>query len=175
LLRCATAQFHSREKKATVGAIAFFMELRCSVTPQHVEESCRRLLRGVALQRSSKASRRRQRQLPSPSSWRCATAQLHSRKKKVTAAIVAFFFLFFLRCTKKKATIVAVAFFVALQHSSTAWRCTTTHLHSRKKKATATAVTFFFFFLRCTKKKKKATAVAVAFFVELRCDAATAP
>ncbi|CAK9880615.1 unnamed protein product [Sphagnum jensenii] len=46
LLHGATAQLHNWKKKAMVVAVAFFVELRCSVAPQ-LEESngnCRRLL-----------------------------------------------------------------------------------------------------------------------------------
>jgi hypothetical protein len=62
LLCWSTAQLHSREKKATVAVVAFFVELRCSAAPQQGEEgngSCRRLLCGAALQRSFIAKRRR--------------------------------------------------------------------------------------------------------------------
>jgi hypothetical protein len=49
---CAAAQLRSRQKKATTVVVAVFVELRCSVAPQQVEEgddSCCRLLHGATL------------------------------------------------------------------------------------------------------------------------------
>jgi len=83
----------------------------------HKEEegdgSCHRLLRGAVLQRSSEADRRRQRQLPSPSSWSCAATQLHSRQKKASPSS-----FFFLQHEEEEGdgNVATAAFFFLFQH-----------------------------------------------------------
>jgi len=81
--------------------------------------SCHRLLCGVALQLHSRRKR-----ASSPSSWSCASAELHSRKK---ATAVAFFVELHCNAAPQQEEEAAVAFFC----------CAITQQNKRKKKATA--------------------------------------